>query len=100
MVFRCRGRSFRTRDRRVTKPDTVSEKVYGPLKYYHTEIDGHNLKFYQNKISNRWWVEYVSDDSIVKIEKDIIPCSENDYKLSQNSIISERIIKRLKNKII
>ena len=70
------------------------------FKYYHTEIDGHNLKFYQNKISNRWWVEYVSDDSIVKIEKDIIPCSENDYKLSQSSIISERIIKRLKNKII
>ena len=26
--------------------------------------------------------------------------SENDYKLSQSSIISERIIKRLKNKII
>ena len=68
------------------------------FKYYHTEIDGHNLKFYQTEISNRWWVEYVSDDNIVKIEKDI-PYSENDYKLSQNSIISERIIKRL-DKII
>ena len=69
------------------------------FNYYHTEIDGHNLKFYKNKISDRWWVEYISDNSIVKIEKDIIACSENDYKLSQNSIISERIIKRLKNKI-
>ena len=67
--------------------------------YYYVEVEGHNFKFYKNKISKRWWVEYISED-IISIDKDIIPCSENDYKLSQNSIISERSIKRLKSKII
>ena len=67
--------------------------------YYYVEVEGHNFKFYKNKISKRWWVEYISE-GIISIDKDIIPCSENDYKLSQNSIISERIIKRLKSKII
>lgn len=69
------------------------------FNYYYVEVDGHNFKFYKNKISKRWWVEYI-DQGIISIDKDIIPCSENDYKLSQNSIISERIIKRLKSKII
>ncbi len=69
------------------------------FNYYNIEVDGHNLRFYQNKISNRWWVEYV-DKLMVSYKKDIIPCSKNDYKLAQSSIISDRIIKRLKNKII
>ena len=67
--------------------------------YYYVEVEGHNFKFYKNKISKRWWVEYISE-GIISIDKDIIPCSENDYKLSQNSIISERIIKRLNSNII
>ena len=67
--------------------------------FYYVEIDGHSFKFYRNKISDRWWVEYLNKE-IISFEKDIIPCSENDYKLSQNSIISERIIKRLRSKII
>ena len=69
------------------------------FNFYNIEVDGHNLRFYHNKISNRWWVEYV-DKLITSYKKNIIPCSKNDYKLAQSSTISDRIIKRLKNKII
>ena len=68
------------------------------FNYYNIQVDGHNLRFYHNIISNRWWVEYV-EKLLISYKKDIIPCSKNDYKLAQSSIISDRIIKRLKNKI-
>jgi len=66
---------------------------------YHIEIDGHNLKFLKSHISKRWWVEYV-DDRIISIKNQLIPCSENDFKLSQMGIISDRILKRMKNKFV
>ena len=42
------------------------------FKIYHTQVDGHNLKFLKNNITQRWWIEYV-DDILVKINKDFIP---------------------------
>ena len=67
------------------------------FKIYHTEFDGHNLKFLKNNITQRWWIEYV-DDSLIKINKDFIPCSEKDFLESKNGIISDRILKRMRNK--
>ena len=67
------------------------------FKIYHTEFDGHNLKFLKNNITQRWWIEYV-DDSLVKINKDFIPCSERDFLESKKGIISDRILKRMRNK--
>ena len=67
------------------------------FKIYHTEVDGHNLKFLKNNITQRWWIEYV-DDSVIKINKDFIPCSEKDFLESKNGIISDRILKRMRNK--
>ena len=69
------------------------------FKIYHTEIDGHNLKFLKSHISKRWWVEYI-DDRIISVKNQLIPCSENDFKLSQMGIISDRILKRMKNKFV
>ena len=69
------------------------------FKIYYTEIDGHNLKFLKSHISKRWWVEY-DDDRIISVKNQLIPCSENDFKLSQMGIISDRILKRMKNKFV
>ena len=72
---------------------------HNEFKIYHTEIDGHNLKFIQSNITKRWWVEYL-DDRIITVNSNRIPCSENDFKLSKNGIISDRILKRMKNKFV
>ncbi len=66
--------------------------------YYFIEIDNYKFKFYHSLLSDRWWVEFLNDD-VVSIKKNIISCSYNDYYNCKNSIISERIITRLKNKI-
>ena len=69
------------------------------FEIYHTEIDGHHLKFLKSHISKRWWAEYV-DDRIISVKNHLIPCSESDFKLSQTGIISDRILKRMKNKFV
>ena len=66
--------------------------------YYHIEVDNYKFKFYKSLITNRWWVEFIND-GLISIEKDIISCTANDYYSCKNSIISERILTRLKNKI-
>ena len=66
--------------------------------YYHIEVDNYKFKFYKSLITNRWWVEFINDE-LISIEKDIISCTEKDYYSCKNSIISERILTRLKNKI-
>ena len=66
--------------------------------YYFIEIDNYKFKFYHSLLSDRWWVEFLNDD-VVSIKKNIISCSYNDYYNCKNSIISERILTRLKNKI-
>ena len=66
--------------------------------YYHIELDNYKFKFYRSKLSNRWWVEFINDE-VISIEKDIISCTYNDYNNCKNSVIPERILTRLKNKI-
>ena len=66
--------------------------------YYHIELDNYKFKFYRSKLSERWWVEFINDE-VISIEKDIISCTYNDYNNCKNSVIPERILTRLKNKI-
>ena len=66
--------------------------------YYYIELDNYKFKFYRSKLSDRWWVEFLNDE-IISIEKDIISCTSDDYKNCKNSVIPERILTRLKNKI-
>ena len=66
--------------------------------YYHIELDNYKFKFYRSKLSDRWWVEFINDE-LISIEKDIISCTYNDYNNCKNSVIPERILTRLKNKI-
>ena len=65
---------------------------------YHIELDNYKFKFYRSKLSDRWWVEFINDQ-VISIEKDIISCTYNDYNNCKNSVIPERILTRLKNKI-
>ena len=66
--------------------------------YYYIELDNYKFKFYRSKLSDRWWVEFLNDE-IISIEKDIISCTSDDYKNCKSSVIPERILTRLKNKI-
>ena len=66
--------------------------------YYHIELDNYKFKFYRSKLSERWWVEFINDE-VISIEKDIISCTFDDYNNCKNSVIPERILTRLKNKI-
>ena len=66
--------------------------------YYNIELDNYKFKFYRSKLSDRWWVEFLNDE-IISIEKDIISCTFDDYNNCKNSVIPERILTRLKNKI-
>ena len=65
---------------------------------YHIEVDNYKFKFYNSIITDRWWVEFINEE-LISIEKNIISCSASDYNNCKNSIISERILTRLKNKI-
>jgi hypothetical protein len=66
--------------------------------YYHVELDNYKFKFYRSKFSDRWWVEFLNDE-LITIKKDIISCTLNDYNNCRNSVIPDRILRRLKNKI-
>ena len=65
---------------------------------YHIEVDNYKFKFYNSIITGRWWVEFLNDE-LISIDKNIIPCSVSDYNNCKKSIISQRILTRLKNKI-
>ena len=66
--------------------------------YYYIEVDNYKFKFYKSLLTDRWWVEFINDE-LISVEKDIISCTANDYFNCKNSIISDRILTRLKNKI-
>ena len=61
-------------------------------------VDNYDLKFVKSLITNRWWVG-LENINPVQMEKSFIPCVEDDYLLSKNSILSDRILSRIKNKI-
>ena len=65
---------------------------------YYIEVDNYKFKFFNSLISDRWWVEFINEE-IISISKNIISCNSNDYHNCKNSVISERILTRLKNKI-
>ena len=65
---------------------------------YNVTVNNHDLKFVKSSITNRWWVS-IENINLVQMEKSYIPCVEDDYLLSKNSILSDRILLRIKNKI-
>jgi len=66
--------------------------------FYNISVDNFDLKFVKSLLSNRWWV-CLENINLVQMEKTYIPCVEDDYLLSKNSVLSDRILTRIKNKI-
>ena len=62
---------------------------------YNVTVNNYDLKFVKSLITNRWWVS-LENTNLVQIEKSYIPCVEDDYLLSKNSILSDRILSRIK----
>ena len=65
---------------------------------YNVSVNNYDLKFVKSLITNRWWVG-LENINLIQMEKSFIPCVEDDYLLSKNSILSDRILSRIKNKI-
>ena len=65
---------------------------------YNVTVNNYDLKFVKSLITNRWWVS-LENLNLVQMEKSYIPCAEDDYLLSKNSILSDRVLSRIKNKI-
>ncbi len=51
------------------------------------------IKFYRNAMNNRWWVEIPTDDG-----REIISCTEEDYKIAMENEIPERWFKMIVKK--
>ena len=66
--------------------------------FYNVSVDNFDLKIVKSLLSNRWWV-CLENINLVQMEKTYIPCAEDDYLLSKNSVLSDRILTRIKNKI-
>lgn len=66
--------------------------------FYNVVVDSYDLKFVKSLITNKWWVS-LENMNLVQMEKIYIPCVEDDYLLSKKSVLSDRILMRIKNKI-
>ena len=66
--------------------------------FYNVVVDNYDLKFVKSLITQRWWFS-LENMNLVQMEKTYIPCVEDDYLLSKKSILSDRILMRIKNKI-
>lgn len=60
----------------------------------HLDDYGMDIRFFNNSVNGRWWVEVPGDD-----EKSIISCNEDDYKKSVNNEIPEKWIFSLKKSV-
>jgi hypothetical protein len=60
----------------------------------HLDDYGMDIRFFNNAVNGRWWVEVPGDD-----EKSIISCNEDDYKKSVTNEIPEKWIFSLKKSV-
>ena len=76
-------------NRRIEDPSDKSHMVK-----YTASLNGgvHEIVFYKNERSERWWMEVPYPDTLKK-ENDrtmMIPCSESDYKLAQQDEVPDK----------
>ena len=64
-------------------------------------VDEYELVFYQNKITSRWWIEIIGDESNNKLKQNtLLPCTLDDYEVAKNGMIPERWFKAIKKNVI
>jgi arginase family enzyme len=76
-------------NRRVDEPTDVAR-----LTKYNVSLQGgtHEIVFYKNPFSERWWMEVPYSDAIGKRNKktELIPCSQSDYEIARADEIPEK----------
>ena len=76
-------------NRRIDEPRDLST-----LTKYRITLKGgaHELVFYKNPLTERWWMEVPYADSIGANEPrvELIPCSENEYLKAREDEIPDR----------
>ena len=76
-------------NRRVDEPKNLSA-----LTKYRTSLQGgtHEIVFYKNERSERWWMEVPYPDALTKDtgRTILVPCSESDYRMATKDEVPEK----------
>ena len=76
-------------NRRVDEPEDLEK-----LTKYSVSLHGggHEIVFYRNPVSERWWMEVPYNDAINKRNgrTELVPCSKQDYELARTDEIPEK----------
>lgn len=76
-------------NRRVDEPENLEA-----LTRYNVSLHGgaHEIVFYKNPVSERWWMEVPYGDTLNKRNgrTELIPCSETDYQTAREDEIPEK----------
>ena len=64
---------------------------------FNLTVENYELNFYFDKLTSRWWIEILSNESNTKLsEKTLLPCTREDYEQANNGIIPDRWLKAKK----
>lgn len=66
---------------------------------YNVICEGTNLKFYNSKLTQKWWVEFI-DKSKTQNTSLLFPCSKRDYLMVCDEILSDRLLMLLKREFV
>ena len=68
---------------------------------FNLTVENYELNFYFDKLTSRWWIEILSNESNTKLsEKTLLPCTREDYEQAINGIIPDRWLKKKKKNIL
>ena len=77
--------------------DPKSENFNG--YHYNVYCQGANLKFYNSELTQKWWVEFLDKDKN-PLNKELIPCTKNDYLKAIKEILTDRMILMLRRDFV
>jgi len=77
--------------------DPKSENFNG--YHYNVYCQGANLKFYNSELTQKWWVEFLDKDKN-PLNRELIPCTKNDYLKAIKEILTDRMILMLRRDFV
>ena len=66
---------------------------------YNVLCEGINLKFYNSKLSQKWWVEFLDDKQVLS-NNEIFPCSRKDYVKACDELLTDRLLLHLRRNLL
>ena len=66
---------------------------------YNVLCEGINLKFYNSKLSQKWWVEFLDDKKVLDNNL-YLPCNKKDYIKACDEVLSDRLLLILRRNLL